>query len=274
MIKGILRHFLKKKGYQLSPLKDFEPVVYRAFYLDHCFYCFRDSIVGQNILSGKGWDNNLKQMILECFKRKESRTIVEVGANVGASLMPICSDFSDAVFYMFEPIPESFDLLEKNKKSFKVTNAHLFNYAISDEANGYIDIHCAKGTAGARPEGKVYKTERMKTHTLDQIFPTEKVAFIKIDVDGFEPNVLSGAAELIARSKPDVFFEFYPELIRRASKDPSELLELLISCGLTEFNVYDNFGHFIETTTSSDRTLEIAEGVEFYVDILARVAND
>ena len=46
-------------------------------------------------------------------------------------------------------------------------------------------------------------TEEVRVVTLDQIFADQgDVSFIKIDVEGYEPHVLRGAARTIARCRP------------------------------------------------------------------------
>ena len=66
---------------------------------------------------------------------------------------------------------------------------------------------------------------------LDELLPQMGVAelnFIKIDVQGFEGEVLAGLEETIRRSpKLQILMEFWPEGLRSAGTDPAELLRRL-----------------------------------------------
>lgn len=50
---------------------------------------------------------------------------------------------------------------------------------------------------------------------------------VKIDVEGFEEEVLTGAGESLRRHRPVVFLELHGDLIRRRGKDALTVLDLL-----------------------------------------------
>jgi hypothetical protein len=59
--------------------------------------------------------------------------------------------------------------------------------------------------------------------TLDS-YNFDKVDFIKIDVEGYEPEVLEGAKQLINRHRPIIFFEVnLPELRKHGRQSLSRL---------------------------------------------------
>ena len=56
----------------------------------------------------------------------------------------------------------------------------------------------------------------VKTASLDEVLSLDcncSIDVLKIDVDGFDGEVLSGAANVLARDRPCVIFEWHPDLI-------------------------------------------------------------
>ncbi len=275
ILENIVARFNYKLVYEppFARNKVTERVVYNAFYRGNCFKCFGGTVIGEYMMSGKGWDPQIKLLLEDCLKRKDGDkvSVVEVGANIGASLIPICSFFPNVTFHMFEPIHEFFSLLQENRVSYGCENVCLHNVAVSSENNAEVTIQSDIGNAGKIIiDGPIINKVRVRSRTLDSLFPDKNVAFLKIDVDGYEMAVIEGAKGLIARSRPDVFMEFYPKLIRQMSADPGELLSLLVQCGLTVFDVYSNAGELIKSSVNAGEVLVIAESVPHYVDILAR----
>ena len=55
----------------------------------------------------------------------------------------------------------------------------------------------------------------------------DSVNFIKIDVEGFEINVLKGAKKIIEKFKPSLFIEVENTLLNRQGTSASELISLI-----------------------------------------------
>lgn len=61
----------------------------------------------------------------------------------------------------------------------------------------------------------------------------DRIALIKVDVDGAEPTFLDGASRTISSHRPIIFMEFAPANLRDAETDPGEFLRSLVA----DFNV-------------------------------------
>jgi FkbM family methyltransferase len=56
---------------------------------------------------------------------------------------------------------------------------------------------------------------------------------LKIDVEGFETEVLQGAISLLRQIQPELFLELHNAMIRARGRDPLDVLALLADCGYT-----------------------------------------
>jgi FkbM family methyltransferase len=130
---------------------------------------------------------------------------VDVGANCGLYTRKLAR-LSKHV-YAFEPSHSMADLLRRTS----APNVSVHEVALSDQAgnaelfipqDGDDLIH---GLASLEPavgaSSKVVASVKVPTARLDAII-RQDVAFVKIDVEGHELNVLKGAVELLEHSQP------------------------------------------------------------------------
>lgn len=140
---------------------------------------------------------------------------VDVGCHKGLYLDPMRQQAVDGRFFAIEPIPYLYDLLKakyRNDPRVQVFNlalsagsgtAELF---INDEDMGLSGLSRRPGRKGIDQER--LRSVRVAMTSLDALLGEEHVDFIKIDVEGAEYDVLRGAENLLARSRPTVLFEF------------------------------------------------------------------
>lgn len=136
---------------------------------------------------------------------------VDVGAHEGKILKMMMDAAPQATHYAFEPIPELFKLL---KQKFR-NNAKIFCLALSDkkETAAFNLVLTDMAYSGLLKRAYDKKEEDtfifVETALLDDIIPSaEKIALIKMDVEGAELWVMHGAVKTIQQSKPVLLFEF------------------------------------------------------------------
>lgn len=77
--------------------------------------------------------------------------------------------------------------------------------------------------------------------TADSVCATHgfKPTLLKIDVEGFEEEVLRGAQGTLKSHKPVIFLELHGDLIARRGKEATSVLELLNKCGYSRWLRFD-----------------------------------
>ena len=181
---------------------------------------------------------------------KEDFVVFDIGANIGVFTCFAANVVKKVKFFAFEPVSMVFDILKKNTESYR--NIEIFQLSLGSREEtkeilirtwnpGYSTI---KDSAVQRPKESFDIKENIKISKLDNIvnkLNLEKINFIKIDVEGYEVEVLRGGIETIKKFRPTIgvslhnqSFEkeireiFEKEIknyeIRKSEKDPSDLL--------------------------------------------------
>ncbi len=130
--------------------------------------------------------------------------VVDIGAHIGTFTVPFAKVARKV--YSIEPMPSTFSLLKRNLEANVIVNVIALNCAVSDKQETLIADE-TPNRAGTMffPKGKGVS---VPAKTLDEIVPqNEKVALIKIDVEGMELAVLRGGAGIIRAHRPVIFFE-------------------------------------------------------------------
>lgn len=148
-------------------------------------------------------DTFFEEWLLTPLKQKVKSFdfVVDVGANIGNHAFFFKEVCQANRVVCFEPHPNNFPILQENCPTCE-------NYSIglsSENGEGFLelveDINSNSGTSRLGSNG-----HPIEIKTLDS-FKFENVTFIKIDVEGFELEVLKGAQETINKYKPDVLVE-------------------------------------------------------------------
>lgn len=132
-------------------------------------------------------------------------TAFDIGANIGNHALYF-SRYLRCV-HAFEPEPRTFELLKLN--SALVDNLVPHAIGLGDEQGRFL-LHGSFENTGASSilhpqEGR---SVEISVDTIDNLFgDLNDLALVKIDVEGFEANVLRGGMETIRRNQPVVTFE-------------------------------------------------------------------
>lgn len=137
--------------------------------------------------------------------------VIDIGANYGAYTLPMARAIGGrGRLWAFEPTSITARYLAKSIELNGLTNVSLVEAALSDHAgtatlalneNSELNSLTVVGSLGA---------QKVTLKTLDQCraeFDWEEVAFIKMDAEGEEANILRGGAAFLSAESPLVMFE-------------------------------------------------------------------
>jgi FkbM family methyltransferase len=125
---------------------------------------------------------------------KEGDVVVDVGASYG--VYTIYSLLLGATYvYAFEP----------NKYKFKIMLENIFSNNLGGEVNPIMSF---VGDGTIKPFNLQPTTESKEGLPLDSLIPiTHKINWIKVDVEGYELEVIRGAQNIIEQHKPNLYIE-------------------------------------------------------------------
>jgi FkbM family methyltransferase len=148
---------------------------------------------------------------LRAYLRPGDRTL-DVGANIGALALHAAALVGEAGHVTaIEAHPRTFGFLAANVTLNRSRNVTVINTAVGDRAGTvrFTDVHSDEKN-GVTDEGGL----ELPVRTLDELLKDTPGPFrlLKLDVEGFELNVLRGATETLARTECVCF-----EVSRRSS---------------------------------------------------------
>ena len=137
-------------------------------------------------------------------------TVVEAGANIGTHTVALARACAPGPLYAFEPQQRVFQVLCANLALNDVTNV-IASPDACGEAPGFarippLDYGAEYNFGGISLAGPGGPGLRVRVAPLDEL-ELPACDFLKIDVEGFEPQVLNGAAGTIRRCRPILYVE-------------------------------------------------------------------
>jgi FkbM family methyltransferase len=131
---------------------------------------------------------------------REDDTFYDVGANVGAFTL-LSSSLLNVKTIAFEPLPETFSYLEENiDLNTRKSNLTLINSGIGSKP-GELSFTKTLGATNHVATDKEHQSHQTLTKPITTIdlesIQNGSPTVIKIDVEGFETNVIKGAKETL-----------------------------------------------------------------------------
>ena len=157
---------------------------------------------------------------------------LDVGANVGYFSLLVAQRCRGAVIHAFEPHPLTSQVLALNAWSSAADiTPHALALSDGDRVLALTTAESNLGDTRSRASGS--GTMLSPAAPLDEVLPDAVFDLVKIDVQGFEAEVVGGMAGMIARSPSVVIVaEFWPAALRERGLDPVAVLKSYRELGL------------------------------------------
>jgi len=180
----------------------------------------------QGKLKGKKWvvGSSIHGCWLGSFEREkqklfekiitEGSTVLDIGAHVGFySLLSSILVGQKGKVYAFEPAHRNLLYLKRHIFINKINNIFVIEAAVSEQDGyTYFDEGPSSLLGRISPEGKLM----VKTVSLDSLYSKGEITipnYLKIDVEGAEMLVLSGAKSILSKYHPTIFLATHGEAI-------------------------------------------------------------
>ncbi|MFA7383431.1 MAG: FkbM family methyltransferase [Desulfurivibrionaceae bacterium] len=165
-----------------------------------------------NYLAAMG--DNFEPHMVRLFRALIGRdeVVADIGANIGLTAL-LFSSLARKV-YAFEPSPSTYEILRGNLARAGVSNVEAINLGLGHQAEALTITFAGNNRSGGYVSDKIrpeigHVTEEIRLDTIDHYFAAcESVpSFLKIDVEGFEQNVIKGGSLFLQKNMPTVVLE-------------------------------------------------------------------
>ena len=203
----------------------------------------RDWSERETYFLGRYHELAIQLLLNQCVRRGER--VVDVGANIGMITLHAASIVGpDGLVEAFEPNPACCRRISESLRRNGIRQVTLHELGLSD-LPGTLQLnillnHTGMGTLAevARQDASlVTSSVAVPIGVGDEMLLREgrDVAFVKVDVEGFETRVLRGMRESLRRWKPIVTTEIIPSWLSRAGSSVAELFSVMHDLGYEAF---------------------------------------
>ena len=189
---------------------------------------------------------------------------LDIGANAGImSLAAAIWVGEQGRVFSFEPSQREFDRLTENLRSSGLSRVEAVRAAVTDH-DGEVTLRVAAGayaglnTLGDRFAYAGVEAERLEpvtAVTLDRFLAAEgvrRVDAMKIDVEGAEGAVLTGATETLRTHRPALVAEVFSRSLEATGWDRARLTALFAGAGYELFSLDDQTAHPVPLRSLQD----------------------
>ena len=174
------------------------------------------------------------------MKLDNHKKILDIGANFGVQSLQFASNFNNSKIFAIEPTKYAFEKMLKNfdLNQHFAKNIHPEQIFLSSSdkklpsgvySSWNLDFNSEQHS---KHKGIKKQTLNSKFYTLDEFTDLKNIRdldFIKLDVDGFELDVIKGGSEYLKKFKPPIFMELAPYLYNEFGYSIDEIIDKLKS---------------------------------------------
>jgi FkbM family methyltransferase len=191
---------------------------------------------------------------------RTAKCVFDVGAHIGLTSMPVGQLLlGRGTVYAFEPGIDNVRFLRRHLALNGLVNVEVVEALVGPEEAENVVLFELPGDSGLNTTAPGYLGERAtqlarSQVTLDGFCRRFGVVpdVIKIDVEGAEVGVLSGAAEILREHCPIIFLSVHPKQISAMGHSVAHLLDMIRGFG---YEVFDEAGQPVERLSFAEYKL-------------------
>lgn len=170
---------------------------------------------------------------------KPADWILDVGANNGYYTLQFAKAATAGRVFSLEPDPQNYRRLLKNIELNPKFAAQIDSYQLGlAEKSKKVQIEVCDPNNLGKNRVKETGVEGNLTQliALDEFIESnriQKVDWVKVDIEGYEPFFLEGATKTISRFKPNLYMELSDVTLRYYNSSAQQLIDKLIELGAT-----------------------------------------
>lgn len=241
-LKFITAHPLNK-AHKLKALRRFLFWQIRCLFTDKpkkFQFCEKSKLIARKGLTGAtgnlycGLHDFEAMGFLLHFMRQEDQ-FVDIGANIGSFTILASSEIG-AISVAFEPVPSTFRILQENIRiNLIVKKVRPFNIALAGR-QGVLNFTSDLDTCNHVSNENSDITIPVISNSFDDAVKIDRNTLVKIDVEGFETEVLDGMRVSLKNKKLKAIIIELNSSGGRYGYDESSIHESLISSGFVPFS--------------------------------------
>ncbi|MBS1519462.1 MAG: FkbM family methyltransferase [Bacteroidetes bacterium] len=206
-------------------------------------YTSADNYIEWTILSTGTYEDETNKLIK--ISLNPGGVAMDVGGNIGLQSIRMSKSVGEqGKVFVFEPLIHLQEKLSRNIQLNKADNVKLFPYALSNHESE-ADFHISKGNwnqgtfnisnnqSGTEVQHVIIKV----ADELPEIKALNRLDLVKIDVEGFEYQVLLGLKQTIGKYKPRIIFEYDKNYWEANAQNFNECFDFLSSLGYTLYQI-------------------------------------
>jgi FkbM family methyltransferase len=202
--------------------------------------------IGRSLYLHGSFEEGEIAIVVKALSAEASRELVifDVGANIGVHSIVLCQSLRNTRLTAFEPSAATRELLQYNININNLSDRVKVESCAVSNAQGTADFYNAiddaysslKDTKRKQILGKAV----VPLTTLDHYVRAnniKKLDMIKVDVEGYENEVIEGGLKVLTTMKPDLFVEIYKG--SNSNPDPGKTVRTLLDLGYKAWVMVD-----------------------------------
>ena len=167
-----------------------------------------------NMKNASSKDDDIDDFIkdIKPFYYGKNITYIDIGAFTGDVFLKFKKYLKIREAHLFEPNPKSFEILNENISNVKIPLLHVYNNAIGDKKDQLLFSYEASMTKQVNiidekiNENDFFKSDIYPLSAFEDTITDKKINLLKVDVEGYELNVLKGCIDFFKNKQIDIVY--------------------------------------------------------------------